>query len=72
MESFNLTQQEAQELEAFFIASFLSGDDFQNTTLIFNADGTFVIRENGTEVDTGTYSLQDNDTKLVLTSTDGA
>lgn len=66
-----LTQQEAIFAEAFFTSSLFEESDLEGTIFTFNADGTFSVKNNGIEEDSGTYAVQNNNTKLVLTSSDG-
>ena len=66
-----LSQQEAVFAEAFFTSSLFEESDLEGTIFTFNADGTFSVKNNGIEEDSGTYSIQNNNTKLVLTSSDG-
>jgi len=66
-----VTQQEAVLAEAFFTASLFEESDLEGTTFTFNADGTYSVKNGGVEEDSGTYLIQNNNTKLVLTSSDG-
>ncbi|MCH6199488.1 lipocalin family protein [Aquiflexum sp. LQ15W] len=66
-----LTQEEAIFAKAFFTASLFEETDLEGTTFTFNADGSYSVKNGGVEEDSGTYLVQNNNTKLVLTSTDG-
>lgn len=65
-----LTQEEAIFAKAFFTASLFEDSDLEGTTFTFNADGTYSVKNGGVEEDSGTYQVQNNNTKLVLTSSD--
>jgi hypothetical protein len=66
-----LTPQQAQFAQTIFLSTLIDEQELEETTFTFNADGTYVIRVDGVEEDSGTYSLQNNNTKLLLTSTNG-
>jgi hypothetical protein len=66
-----LTQEEAIFAKALFTTSLFEETDLEGTTFTFNADGSYSVKNGGVEEDSGTYLLQNNNTKLVLTSSDG-
>jgi hypothetical protein len=66
-----LTPTQAQLAQTIFLSSVVDQEELEKTTFTFNADGSYVIRVDGVEEDSGTYSLQNNNTKLFLTSTNG-
>ncbi|HLU90773.1 MAG TPA: lipocalin family protein, partial [Cyclobacteriaceae bacterium] len=71
VENLAITEQEAR-LSQTLIESQVDGElGFEGTSIIFNEDGRFTAREDGVEVQSGTYSLQNNNSVLVLTSDDG-
>ncbi|MCL6260166.1 DUF4923 family protein [Aquiflexum sp. TKW24L] len=66
-----LSPQVAQTVQALFLSGIIEEAELETTTFTFNADGTYVVRIDGVEEDSGTYSLQNNNTKLALTSVNG-
>lgn len=66
-----LSPQVAQSVQALFLSGIIEDAELETTKFTFNADGTYVIRVDGVEEDSGTYSLQNNNTKLALTSVNG-
>lgn len=66
-----LTPQQAQLAQSLFLTQIIDQTELAATTLTFNADGNYIVRVNGVEEDSGTYSLQNNNTKLLLTSVNG-
>lgn len=61
----------AQQAQALFLSQLVAQSGLTTSTFTFNSDGTYTIRNNGVQGETGTYSLQNNNTKLALTSTTG-
>jgi hypothetical protein len=57
--------------ETFFKTLIENELDFDGTSFVFNADGTYTVRENGTVQESGTYQLNSNNTKLTFTTSDG-
>lgn len=69
MENFDISEWEAQALaDVFFLQE---TENFVGTTLTFHADGTYVLRDKTSEEETGTYSLQNNETQLTLNPDEG-
>ena len=66
-----LSPQVAQSVQALFLSGIIEEAELETTKFTFNADGTYVVRVDGVEEDSGTYSLQNNNTKLVLDSVNG-
>lgn len=66
-------QMEAAEAEIYknLILGMLGEEQFQGTTIRFNANGTFESTEPDGSKETGTYELLDNGRKVVTTSSDG-
>jgi hypothetical protein len=71
VENLDLTPLQAQAYEAFFISSLMADQNLEGSTITFNSDGTYSATENGVVTETGTYVLRDNNTVLVLDTTDG-
>jgi hypothetical protein len=61
----------ANALENLIKSEFEDVLDLQGTSFVFNADGTFSVRENGAVQESGTYQLNSNNTKLTITSSEG-
>ncbi len=70
-EDLGMNPIEAQATEAFIIASITQEAGLANSTVEFNSDGSYIIRENGVQQDQGTYILQNANTELILTSSNG-
>lgn len=66
-----LSTQLAQSAQALFLSGIIEETELETSKFTFNADGTYVVRVDGVEEDSGTYSLQNNNTKLVLASVNG-
>ena len=66
-----LSPQVAQSVQVLFLSGIIEEAELETTKFTFNADGTYVVRVDGVEEDSGTYSLQNNNTKLALTSVNG-
>lgn len=65
MSTLGLTESQALLAQSVFMSQFFDPSDFQGTTMQFRADGTYQISSpSGT--DSGTYSLKNNNTILVL------
>jgi hypothetical protein len=62
---------EAALQESFYKVFLENALDLQGTSFVFNADGTYSVRENGTVQESGTYQLNSNNTKLTITSSEG-
>lgn len=62
---------EAAAAESFYKAFLEDSLDLQGTSFVFNADGTYSVRENGVVQESGTYQLNSNNTKLTITSSEG-
>lgn len=62
---------EAALQESFIKSFFEDALDLQGTSFVFNADGTYSVRENGVVEESGTYQLNSNNTKLTITSSEG-
>lgn len=45
--------------------------DLPGSSFVFNTDGTYSVRENGVVDESGTYQLTNNNTKLVISSSEG-
>lgn len=71
VENLNISEQEAQLFQALIETQVDEEMAFEGTSIIFSQDGKFSAREAGVEVGSGTYSLQNNNSVLVLTSDDG-
>jgi major membrane immunogen (membrane-anchored lipoprotein) len=61
----------AQQAQVFFLSQLVAQSGLSTSAFTFNSDGTYVVRNNGVQEDSGTYSLRNNNTKLALTSTNG-
>ncbi|EOZ97943.1 hypothetical protein A33Q_1595 [Indibacter alkaliphilus LW1] len=70
LQAIGASAQEAQEAANEIKDEFFSDEDFEGTELIFDANGNYEIRQNGTLDESGTYELLENDTKLRLTSSE--
>lgn len=68
IEDAGLSPEEANLFEGIFSDEFFDVSELQGTSLIFKADGTFEVRENGVLEDSGTYELRNNNSILTLTS----
>jgi hypothetical protein len=66
-----LTQQEAQFAQSLFTSSLFDESELDGTTFTFNPDGTYSVKNDGVEEDSGTYQVQNNNTALILNSSDG-
>lgn len=55
--------------ETFFKVFIENSLNLEETSFVFNADGTYTIREKGTVQESGTYQLNNN--KLIISSSDG-
>lgn len=62
---------EAAAAESFYKSFLENALDLQGTSFVFNADGTYSVRENGAVEESGTYQLNSNNTKLTITSSEG-
>lgn len=70
LQAIGASQQEAQEAAKEIKDEFFSDEDFEGTELQFDADGTYEIRIDGINDESGTYQLLENNTILRLTSED--
>jgi len=66
-----LSAQQAQLIQTIFLSQIVDQEELAKTTFTFNPDGTYIIRDDGVEEDSGSYSFQNNNTRLILTSSDG-
>jgi hypothetical protein len=66
VENFGISETEA----GIFANVFLENADLVPSSITFNADGTYVLRDGSSE-ETGTYSLQNNESQLTLAPEDG-
>ena|SRR5690554_1712738 len=71
VENMELTEQEARFYQTLIEAQVADELGFEGTSIIFNKDGSFSAREDGVEVESGTYSLKNDDSLLVMTSSEG-
>lgn len=62
---------EAALEESFYKVFLENALDFDGTSFVFNADGTYDVRENGAVQESGTYQLTNNNTKLTISSSEG-
>ncbi len=68
----DMQMQPAQaEIYKNVVLGMLGEDQFQGTTVRFNANGTFESTEPDGSKETGTYELLDNGRRLVTTSSEG-
>lgn len=67
VQQFEISEMQAQFYKNFLIESYINNADIQSTTLQFDEDGTYTIRE-GTDVEKGNYELRNDNTVLVLHS----
>jgi hypothetical protein len=69
IEELGMNEVQAQFYQSLLIASYVSTEDLQSTTLEFNEDGTYEVSD-GTDTETGTYELKDNSSILLMHSED--